>query len=331
MNNRLDWIDQARGLSIFLVVWGHNFPSVEPYIYSFHVPLFFLISGMFHPQTINRTVILKRTKSILIPYFFWSTLLFLFWLFIDRSLGKGNEVELNAFQNFIGIFYAQGGQEYMDWGIPLWFLPCIYIVFLLFSALQRIKNKGVLYVSIIAVITFGFLWFPLTEVHLPWSVDVAMVAISFYAFGYFFNNQVKNIKGTRQYVAMFVFFLIHITIFYFTTQKVDMYRSIYGTPMLFLTCALSGSLFYLMVFKTLPLFTFFSYIGKHTLLILATHLRALTFIKLLLFVIVGTTVFDFSELEKFFLAILQIVILIPVVFLINKFAPILDGKVKKTR
>ena len=47
---RLNWVDQARGWSIFLVVYGHNFPVLESYIYSFHVPLFFFISGMFHKK-----------------------------------------------------------------------------------------------------------------------------------------------------------------------------------------------------------------------------------------------------------------------------------------
>ncbi|MDB4201501.1 hypothetical protein N9763_00715 [Polaribacter sp.] len=38
---RIDWIDQAKGFGIILVVYGHNFPSIEDYIYSFHMPLFF--------------------------------------------------------------------------------------------------------------------------------------------------------------------------------------------------------------------------------------------------------------------------------------------------
>jgi len=137
---RLDWIDQARGLSIFLVVYGHNFPANEPYIYSFHVPLFFFIAGIFHPQRVRLDTIKKRAKMILVPYFIWAALLFLFWVIVGRNYGKSNSEDLSVLDNFMGIFYAQGGQTYMDWGIPMWFLPCIFLLFLIFSLLQKIKK-----------------------------------------------------------------------------------------------------------------------------------------------------------------------------------------------
>ncbi|WP_368384475.1 acyltransferase family protein [Polaribacter sp. AHE13PA] len=38
---RINWIDQIKGFGIILVVIGHNFPLIENYIYSFHMPLFF--------------------------------------------------------------------------------------------------------------------------------------------------------------------------------------------------------------------------------------------------------------------------------------------------
>ena len=45
---RLDWVDQVKGFTIFLVVYGHNFPFNEKYIYSFHMPLFIMLAGFFH-------------------------------------------------------------------------------------------------------------------------------------------------------------------------------------------------------------------------------------------------------------------------------------------
>ena len=119
MQKRYKWIDQARGLSIFLVVYGHNFPSVEPYIYSFHVPLFFFIAGMFHPKEINLSVIKRRAKMLLVPYFIWAFALYLFWLFLGRHYGASTEMDASPIKNLIGVFYSQGGPEYMDWGIRI--------------------------------------------------------------------------------------------------------------------------------------------------------------------------------------------------------------------
>lgn len=50
---RIDWIDVAKGVGIFLMVMGHtSMPdAVNRWIYSFHMPLFFLLSGLvFNPD-----------------------------------------------------------------------------------------------------------------------------------------------------------------------------------------------------------------------------------------------------------------------------------------
>ena len=82
MKKRIEWIDQVKGFAIFLVVYGHNFPFLEKYIYSFHMPLFFIIAGFFHPIKQNKVSIKKRINQLIVPYFLWSFLLFIFWLFL---------------------------------------------------------------------------------------------------------------------------------------------------------------------------------------------------------------------------------------------------------
>ncbi|NND63037.1 MAG: acyltransferase family protein [Flavobacteriaceae bacterium] len=330
MAERKAWIDQARGLSIFMVVYGHNFPVIEPYIYSFHVPLFFFIAGMFHPKEVNFSVIKRRAKMILVPYFVWAFLLFGFWLAVGKNYGKTSELDLSPIDNFIGIFYAQGGQEYMSWGIPLWFLPCVFILFLLASAIKKIGRVWLQNtVSLIAII-LGFVWPQLTGIHLPWSVDVAMVALAFYLSGGLLKKALFGIEKTKLYLAIITMFIIHFVSYYFNTGKVDMYRSIYANEGLFLISGLTGSIFYILLFKAIPVFKFLGYIGRHTIVILATHIRTLTVIKLAFYLVLGTTVFTFTEMEKFILAIAQVVLIIPIIWVVGKYAPILDGKVSKS-
>ena len=45
---RIDFIDVAKGIAIFLVVYGHTYDgrNLHLFIYSFHMPLFFFISGL---------------------------------------------------------------------------------------------------------------------------------------------------------------------------------------------------------------------------------------------------------------------------------------------
>ena len=103
---RINWIDQLKGFSIILVVYGHNLPFVDIYIDSFRIPLFFFSAGFFHPSLATLNIIKKRAKQILIPYFLWSFLLFIFWFFIGRKYGDSTSLDLSASKNFLGIFYA---------------------------------------------------------------------------------------------------------------------------------------------------------------------------------------------------------------------------------
>ena len=329
MDKRLQWIDQARGFSIFLVVWGHNFPTIEPYIYSFHVPLFFFIAGMFHPEQITVKGTIKRAKMILVPYFIWATLLYLFWLFVGRHYGDSSEIVLSPVDNFLGIFYAQGGQQFMDWGIPLWFLPCIFLVYVFFGVIRKIKSKALLYITTVLAVIIGFLWSAIIGAKLPWSIDVALVAIAFYSIGQLIKPTLVSINKKNSLWLFFVLFALHILFFYFNTEKVDMYRSIYGTELFFFISGLCGSMAYVLLFKMIPIFKPLGYLGNNSIVILATHLRALTVIKLVLLLIFGMTVFQFSEVEKVVLSICQIALIIPIIWLVNKYLPIANGMVKK--
>jgi fucose 4-O-acetylase-like acetyltransferase len=87
---RTTWVDTARGIGIILVVYGHVIRGLEnggiltgstlfrfqdDAIYSFHMPLFFFLSGMFFLGSYRKQGLdLFATKAAVIvyPYFVWS-------------------------------------------------------------------------------------------------------------------------------------------------------------------------------------------------------------------------------------------------------------------
>ena len=91
------WMDAALGLSIILIVFGHNlggvlargwldadgtFRQVYQYVYLFHVPLFFVISGFYCIGAIRRSSVdafISLSGSIAWPYLLWA-------LFIGTAL-----------------------------------------------------------------------------------------------------------------------------------------------------------------------------------------------------------------------------------------------------
>lgn len=88
--NRIHWLDSARGIGIVLVVIGHAlgglidsprganqdaFRQLFFVIYTFHMPLFFLLSGLLVPQRIEKgqsAFVKALLPNIVWPYFLWS-------------------------------------------------------------------------------------------------------------------------------------------------------------------------------------------------------------------------------------------------------------------
>jgi fucose 4-O-acetylase-like acetyltransferase len=89
--SRIDWLDGAKGIAIFLVVLGHvlrGLPAgsgkgddwavfLDAWIYTFHMPVFFLLSGLFIEGSVGRpfgSFLGGKLRTIMYPYFVWSVL-----------------------------------------------------------------------------------------------------------------------------------------------------------------------------------------------------------------------------------------------------------------
>ncbi len=72
---RLHWIDALKGFGISLVVFAHySLPvALDTYVFSFHMPLFFFISGLlfnFTKYAQSASSFIKgRLNSLIVPYF----------------------------------------------------------------------------------------------------------------------------------------------------------------------------------------------------------------------------------------------------------------------
>ena len=124
--------------------------SLCSWIFSFHMALFFIISGMLmaakeEVKTDLKIFIRKRFKSIMIPYF-WFSLIYIFIVLYSLLIDK--VVPLKTL--FIQLWYVLG----MYGMNVLWFLPALFageIIFVFFT--QRFKNhKSILIILILLFI-----------------------------------------------------------------------------------------------------------------------------------------------------------------------------------
>ncbi len=139
MKKRIQWIDVAKGLLIIFVVFGHSeIPSTAQLIInSFHMAAFFVLAGFtFNANRPTKEFILKRTKSILIPYFLFAALLLTEKFLVHRFIAP------NAFDllhGIISIFVPVSGSAYTS-VYALWFLPCIFLSELVLFFIEKIKQ-----------------------------------------------------------------------------------------------------------------------------------------------------------------------------------------------
>ena len=116
-DTRIPWIDWFRAVMIFAIAWGHalcaeptTFSVVNCYLYSFHVPAFFFISGYtFRSGAGFRQYVIKKIRTLLIPYYVFSVVSILIFLFLGSVASAGLGVAITStglLPNILGMLYA---------------------------------------------------------------------------------------------------------------------------------------------------------------------------------------------------------------------------------
>ncbi|MDP4272189.1 MAG: acyltransferase family protein, partial [Bacteroidota bacterium] len=183
---RITYIDLIKGVGIILVVIGHLPIDSEfrKIIFSFHMPLFFFVSGLFHKQKDPKDFILNKAKRLLIPYVFFFLLSEFFTLAFDYPRHI-------AFQSR-SFFEILNGQEYFTYNVPLWFLLCLFEVSILYYFIQRYL-EGNKKLQTIAVLIFSALGYGINKmsINIPYFLDSAFSSLIFYHAGSWFYNEFK--------------------------------------------------------------------------------------------------------------------------------------------
>lgn len=293
MQQRTKWIDMAKGIGIILVIIGHI--SLRPewlnvFLCSFHMPLFFFLSGITYNGEKHKQfklLFIKKTQQLLIPYLIFAVVL---WLWdvacnVFRVFGRSGNIN-DCFKSFLGIFLQI---RTTDYSIGVWFIPCIFVTFILLFLITKLsKNRKVVY-FILSVLAFiiGVLYCTKVNKPLPWGIDAAFVAVFFMAIGNMLRTYLvgDESRASKPKLFMILFINLVLTILFaylnFTVQgrTVGMWSNSYGNILFFLLGALSGILTIVSFSKILNI-RFVTDIGENSIFYYGIHiiiLEALTF------------------------------------------------------
>ena len=236
--NRDCSIDILKGIGIILMVVGHSgCPKIiHDYIYTFHMPLFFMASGFFITEKNVQNIwvfIVKKIKGIYVPFVLCSLTFLLFHnIFFDIGLinDKYGTVEgytsfyysiRDIVHNLIKILVIMDGYEPFLLG-AYWFLRALFfssIILCLGTWLINIKlksiSKSILCLSIVCFLLGGVLKY--MHVQIPFIAQGGyreMIGVFFMSAGYFMRMYRKYILSSGN-TLIFVFlisiiaFLVH--------------------------------------------------------------------------------------------------------------------------
>lgn len=372
---RLHWIDALKGMGIMLVVFAHHSLPValDTYIFSFHMPLFFFISGFLFDfgkyAESGASFVKGRFRSLIVPYFSFALLTCLFYFLLDTGFQPGvTNIDFfgnSALYGAYSILYALG--PLVSYNPPLWFLTCLFVTELLFYGFARkyYPEPGKFVLVITAAGVIGYLYSIYVPFRLPWNADVALTAVVFYGAGNLFRKFVEleeqkseeefngfgsgsGSKGScskESYSKLrkvtvrinkflpWIFILLNLLYLGYlvefpTTEKVNMNVLKYGDFFSYYLLAFSGIFAFIYLFKKVGSSRILEYYGRNSLIVLALHFPLKDILTKLALLIFGV------ELEYFYynlafalsLTVLNLLCLIPAIFLINNYFPFLAGK-----
>jgi len=286
MKKRIASIDIAKAIGIFLIVLGHVLKSgnVRKVIFSFHVPLFFFLSGLCFSRKKNKEFIKKKLITTYVPYLILS----LISIFIYTILGKyiDKEIETNFLGNICGMFYANSNLFNMEWNQPLWFLPSLMILLITINCIENIigkskeKNFIRLLISVIAFIVGIEL--VKHKLFLPFQFESSLCMMIWTYIGIICKEKVciHNLKQEdyRKKIGIVVMSLIAIVgcvCLLLNNETISVRQGNYGNIFIYYFVSTIMISFVMLVSrfieKTLKRIEILLYVGKNTLGILLLH------------------------------------------------------------
>jgi acyltransferase len=288
---RIPMLDVARFLGMFLVYYGHAVERIMylkspvaatqyKFIYSFHMPFFFLLAGFtLAPEKARLPVarFLKRLAgSRLVPYVVFSALLAGLSLFFA---GHFPLLDLTRGEEYLkGLWYTLLGFPLFN--VPLWFLAALVVVELIHFAVGRFLDSNLKIIAAALACYVGGYYLTLHVNLLPgptyWLIPEAPVSYAFYLVGVSMRRKSVFIGGQPRwrFLAGAGLCLIGVILTFDLNQgpfrlfeAVVIVASGHGNVLLFPLTALIGSLFLLLTARSVGANRFLMFLGENVLIL----------------------------------------------------------------
>lgn len=338
---RTQWIDSAKGLGILLIFFGHVYSTVTPsalyvYIYAFHVPLFFFISGLTLKPAAGPLggVVQKKLRTLIVPYLWYAFLGYAFYV-AGYALAHQQGIQVPQFdyglwKPLAGIFIGTIGDGRIING-PVWFALALFWTFMLAYLINTyIRNPAGQWVAIALLTGLGLALGD--RVLLPFSGVAALTALIFFQAGYRLQSArlLQSLGSATRWWLLAAF--IAISLFSQINGFVGMGEGIVGNPLWFLFFGFIGTFMVVLLVNVAdPWCGWLAFIGRYSLSIMLIHMLIIKSVKVVMTGVLGVSMQVIDNDVQLGLIVLaaSTLCMVPAVFVMEKYLPFTLGKRKQ--
>jgi fucose 4-O-acetylase-like acetyltransferase len=229
-NDRIAWVDVFKFFGIWAIYIGHfgdKGGRVYPFVFAYHVPMFFCAAGFFAIRSLKDEplpFVKKKTLQLMVPYVFFSVFaLIVFVLLNDWNILQAKDAAISAVLGIRNRVFAGS----------LWFIPCLYFMMIGDYFIRKLFKLQWL------VLTVAIGLFIVTQTLLPhnpalapsWfmNLDSALYFYIYYVLGavlfpYFIQDSITTrqriITGTLIAMALAITTLTYFQTSYWLFEKI---------------------------------------------------------------------------------------------------------------
>ncbi len=291
-NTRYKWIDYLRGIAVLLVVYRHVLIGIErtglhvpTYLvtanmifYSFRMPLFFILSGMFISTSLAKTglvkLMYKKFEAILYPY--------LIWCFLQVTLQIVFSSYTNANRSLTDYTYILYHPRQLD---QFWYLPALFNVTVVYL-LVKTKLRPSVWVQLIMGVLLYFLSRSFNQVSMlsDWMEFYLFFAVGDVFSGFLFSKKVQELFSRYSFLVIAVPVFILVQVYYLQYPEEYFLADTRGRAE-FIFISLVGCLAMFVLALNIQhsnVFSFLRVVGYHSLYIYVMHVFVAAFVRIFL-------------------------------------------------
>ena len=334
---RVVWVDISKGIGILLVVVGHclnkeNDIISRGLIYSFHMPLFFILTGYTFAKQPSwadfRTSIKKRFLRLWIPAY-----LCVFISFVSDTIISINNQNLDIlnslYKTLLSILFWEG-MDINAWGIIIpgtgmsWFFIVMFFAYMLFYVLLIIVSKpktNTLITVLISII--GYIIISLF-VTIPFSIELALFLLPFLSFGRFILPRININKISSLIISLVVWISLFTIILAFSSSYFEIVPRSFPVYPICIIAAVFGSLVSIclsfQIGKINHVNKVLAFVGKYSLYFMLSHY-------------IGGIILStfFSSNNVFIKILINLIIIVPIAMILIFFRQYVIASQKRRR